>query len=415
MTDDSNSAEQMPQGGGVLPVNLTDLLNDSAVLWGDRCNGTGGNSSSVCTTPDEDAVFLHYKTASHTLQLVLLPLIFSLGVFGNGVSFAVLQSRFYRETSTGFLLSALAVCDSLSLLTGMLRKWILLLSENSLDVRLTGHATCVIHFFLTYTSQAVGSWTLVAFTVERTMAVCFPLQMKRWFSRRRVILAWSAMIAVVVLFYSHLLCIVDINVLQYHGAGIPQCAIQQKYRAWDYDVYFAFVDLVIMAVVPSVIIGSANIFIICRLCSRRRNSRLTRRGCEEADRLCYSVTVMLILVSLVFVLVNIPYALYYSTHNYIQKETSLQKGRDLLASTCINTAYYFNNAINFLLYCLSAERFRLALASVVCRLHFASHEATMGTRLSLSSSARLSLEMHPINGTELAKRAQFARSSVSTS
>jgi len=72
-------------------------------------------------------------------------------VAGNCISLLVLLGRTFRKSSLSFTLGALAVVDSAVLCTALARQWIMILTDDDIDVRsLTGAFGCKIHFFLTY-------------------------------------------------------------------------------------------------------------------------------------------------------------------------------------------------------------------------------------------------------------------------
>ncbi len=371
------------------PGNASTVTNTSCILSGEEASC--GSSNWTVTDPDGmQTVYGWYQSMASRLGLALLPVILALGLTGNSLALAVLQGNTYRKSSSGFLLTCLALCDTLSLLTGLLRKWINMLSSGVLDLRLISGVGCVVHFFLTYVCQAMGSWTLVVFTVERTVAVYLPVHTRQWCSRRRIMALWFAVLAVVGGFYSHLLFIVNINhYIDYPST--PVCHIKVQYRIWDYDVIFARVDLALMATVPCCVITLANLLIIARLCRARKQRALVLTGSGAPNAVGSArkpVTAILILVSAAFLFMIVPYALFYALYTLFDATTAEQRGRLLLAETCITLLYYTNNAVNFLLYCLSGATFRAEFADVICRIRMLPPTAS-AVRTS-SSSTRLS-------------------------
>ena len=107
------------------------------------------------------------------------PVLILTGTTGNVLTFIVLQTRLLRETGTTFLLSKLAVVDTMVLLVGVMRKWVIHLTE--IDVRTFGNVSCKLHVFLTYVAQQWSGWTLVLVAAERCLVVWFPFQAKACF------------------------------------------------------------------------------------------------------------------------------------------------------------------------------------------------------------------------------------------
>ena len=105
------------------------------------------------------ADFVEYRIAT-CLWLYVAPVLLVVGVTGNVLSLAVLLGRSFRKSSLSFTLGALAVVDSAVLCTALSRHWIMILSDNQLDVRTSAGAFgCKLHFFLTYYLSSLARTT----------------------------------------------------------------------------------------------------------------------------------------------------------------------------------------------------------------------------------------------------------------
>ena len=100
-------------------VNSSD---DIYSLYSGSGSGEAWNSSNDSYIDYEE--YEYYYNINTKLEIYVYGVLLFGGLFGNILSFIVLQTKTYRKTPTGFLLSALAVWDSLSLLIGLLDKWI---------------------------------------------------------------------------------------------------------------------------------------------------------------------------------------------------------------------------------------------------------------------------------------------------
>jgi len=112
-----------------------------------------------------------------TLWVYAGPCIFIVGMCGNILILAVMSQRRMRGTSTCVYLQSMAVADLCVLVSGMITEWVEALFDivfKELDERL-----CKLEKFMFYTSSDTSIWILVAFTVDRFIAVCFPLQHRR--------------------------------------------------------------------------------------------------------------------------------------------------------------------------------------------------------------------------------------------
>lgn len=112
-----------------------------------------------------------------TLWVYAGPCIFIIGLCGNILILVVMSQRRMRGTSTCLYLQWMAVADLCVLVSGMVTEWVEALFDvifKELDERL-----CKLEKFMFYTSSDTSIWICVAFTVDRFIAVCFPLQHRR--------------------------------------------------------------------------------------------------------------------------------------------------------------------------------------------------------------------------------------------
>ena len=311
---------------------------------------------------------VQYRYAAEMFSLSVFPVLLVLGVIGNSQAFLVLQSKHYRCTVTGFLLSVLAVMDTTALLTGLLRRWIGYLTNLQYDVRLHSNAACAIHVFMTYLSCTASSWTLVVFTVERTIVVYRPLQARYLCSLKSVVRAWAVTMAVLVLFYSQFLWMhrlrtdIRANVWDYG------CGFTDTYKAY-YNNVFVNVDGALSSVIPWLCIAVCNGMIIFKL-SRSNTTTLastsTSQQQQQQQRQQRGITVTLLVVSIVFLVCDGPACVYYTIKHTFLIDSMEEKAWHDLITTCVNGVFYLSNATDFLLYCLSSRRFRAAFSAIIC-------------------------------------------------
>jgi len=112
-----------------------------------------------------------------TLWVYAGPCIFIVGMCGNVLILAVMSQRRMRGTSTCVYLQSMAVADLCVLVSGMITEWVEALF--GIVFKELDHRLCKLEKFMFYTSSDTSIWILVAFTVDRFIAVCFPLQHRR--------------------------------------------------------------------------------------------------------------------------------------------------------------------------------------------------------------------------------------------
>ncbi|CAH1392025.1 unnamed protein product [Nezara viridula] len=132
-------------------------------------------------------------------------------------------------------------------------------------------------------------------------------------------------------------------------------------------------DTIVTLIIPFLIIVSLNTLIsrtVCRVARVRRSmTKSTGAGGRQSAKQRTSssqtkVTEMLLVVSTVFIVLNLP---SYAIRMYVYIN---QKGEEERAVVVIQQyaqlLFYINFGINFVLYCVSGQNFRRALISLFC-------------------------------------------------
>ena len=116
----------------------------------------------------------NYKTISIVIFTTEITLVI-LGLVGNSLSFAVTVKTNLRKMSFAVYLSVLAVCDNVILLwtnvVGSLMSYDLWYGK---DVRHLHLFFCWSLGYAEYWLPQISSWCLVAFTIERAVAILYP-------------------------------------------------------------------------------------------------------------------------------------------------------------------------------------------------------------------------------------------------
>ena len=109
------------------------------------------------------------------IYVFTLATVVGIGFLGNALILVVMCSKKFENTSTSIYLNALAVFDTLSLLSGPFVANVLS-SDVSVhfDFRTVHLSTCYILKFLIYWSRHLSSVCLVLITVERLIVVIKP-------------------------------------------------------------------------------------------------------------------------------------------------------------------------------------------------------------------------------------------------
>ena len=162
--------------------NVTMSIEDASHLA--TANYTGNMTLPTNATIIQDETTIPVDYIYTLLFTYVSPIIIILGTIGNVLTLVVLQSRYYRNSPSTFILSALALTDTGVLLCGLMRHWINNITNYELDIRTLTRGTCWIHIYFTYLLPQLSSWSLALLTVERMASVMWPFKAKQLFSKR---------------------------------------------------------------------------------------------------------------------------------------------------------------------------------------------------------------------------------------
>ncbi len=326
------------------------------------------------------------------------PLVVS-STLGNLLSLiVVLGSKSFRQTSFGRLLCALAVVDLGVLHTGLLRLSILGMTQERLDIRALTEAGCRFHTFISEFFLQLSSWTLVLMTLERLCSVVAPLRSRQLCTRPRMALAWA--IICVSTFATRAQSLWTVSLRQHcepDDLGVLQkvtiCIYSDDYM-WYWRRLWPWQHLLLVAALPGTIIVCANGKIISSIkqasARRQEMAKMTPSGRSTGNGNSTGSKVMLVSISVLFVVSNIPMTVFSVTYHFIGLGTSDVIYRQRQWHTAVTVAAYANNTFNFVLYCLSGGKFRRALGEIFLKGRARLSHTFLSTRLSTSLSRRTS-------------------------
>ena len=279
------------------------------------------------------------------LWLWMSPVFLILGIGGNLLSIVVLSRPGLRKSATSVFLIALAVADSLLLLTGLLKHWLVFLIET--DIRDINDSSCKIHVMLTYVAKYMTRWILVCVSIERFIAVLFPTHHKRLFTRTKAII----IVAIMSVFF-FLVCL---QMYVMFGKDIDgACNVRIVYDNYWLSVWQQ-IDMIISSLLPFIIMTGATVSIAVKLFIIK-----TPDGSNKVT----SLTRSLLAVNLVFLITTMPQGVVYAMGRtfYLKPLKTIW-----IVHFTTGMMVYVNSSVNFYLYVLTGRRFRLAFIALFKR------------------------------------------------
>ncbi|KPJ10314.1 Rhodopsin, GQ-coupled [Papilio machaon] len=324
-------------------------------------NSNGTTKSDICLFESVS------EQIANGLNVYYIPILVLLGAIGNLLSVYVFYKTKLRLQSTSQYLSALAISDTLFLLQ-LIPPWLNAVHFSDLFHR---QGFCQIFVYISYVTCTFSAWIVVAFTIERFMAVLHPLQCNVICTvrRSRYVITANALFSL----------LLNIPVLRFVTPTPTDCNIDFEYLA--HAARFNIVDTVASFTVPLAVIFVLNVRIVVGIYRIERERREYTRAEHLAaftnqiqpqrplgyPRSQTRVTKMLLIVSSVYVGLNVPAytmrVIAYAFNLNQRESTGSWAALQQIALIFFNT----NFGINFTLYCLSGQNFRRAVKNILPR------------------------------------------------
>ena len=325
------------------------------------------DSLRIETTAKTDGRSIDWMSLSYSIRKYSCPILCLVGFAGNLLTILILGRRKNRKKSTAIYLLFLAVSDTVVLYVGYFCEWILQMWHY--DIRTVNGMSCKFHMFVTYLSLQYSSWILVLVTCERVISVMAPHRVRMLCNRQRGLVALVATAVAIAVLNSHLLIGVTHG---YNPYNMRNCTgVSEQYMDFLVDVW-TMVDVIVTFAVPFVFIIVGNSIIIMRLA---RTNRLRKHSLVK-ERKKHSLTVMLLLLSVVFVISTGPAAIYMPVifprlvNSFDESEMAIPH----FIFDMVNILAGLNATLNFILYFLSGSKFRAEVKSFFCCKQHVRHE-----------------------------------------
>jgi hypothetical protein len=276
-----------------------------------------------------------------------------IGIIGNILAITVLRHRRMRSSTSCYLI-AQAIFDILVLICSMLFFGLPVISMSYANLYPYLHPYA---YPAALTAQTGTIYTTVAFTVERYVAVCRPLQASKMCTPKRAIKVILLVTVCSILYnvprmleYRHSYYInpeTNATVVSYETTSFGSDPIFQK-------VYLSYMYVPVIFLIPFLILSVLNIFLVLAVKkSQRTRAEMNARTARENN-----LTIMVIVVVLVFLICQI-LAMIDNIYLTTVPQSQLNQNEYFIRFSGISTDMVcLNSAINFLLYCVFGNKFR---------------------------------------------------------
>ena len=287
----------------------------------------------------------------------IVALILCFALFGNLTAFSVFSMPPYRHSVTAVLYRVLAVVDTMAVVINdgfntlpMAYARVTLMSYNTI--------TCKLFAPLHIWSRAFSAWLLVIIGLERFIGILYPHLTKVIITKKRFGWLIFAIGLGLMSFWTPLFISTVHRVTNYPTGPSPMCVFSPGGTFDRYFMIFDYLSLLLTCALPFAFIIIFNIAIIYVLMKRRGQAR----NCSDNDSQANSAAAILIAVSLTFIILTMPYALYLILQKYFfmrGDQLSFRKTYTLRAYADLCDA--LNHSLNIVLYCFCGRKFRQCL------------------------------------------------------
>jgi hypothetical protein len=232
-------------------------------------------------------------------------------------------------------------------------------------------ASCKIPGFLIHVSLVYSNMILMSWTIERVVAVIFPIKLASWCSIKN-----TKITLVFLLLLSSLLGIPYLTEYDHYtyltGNVLVSVCFQTEFfnTVWTHTISFYYIFI------PVVSVCVCNVMIICRLSAMTKARIQMSSNQETIDKKVSEnkrMTILLLTISGCFLVLHTPYAAilvfyyFYPDPTIFISEDPHFFAKFVFYSTFGYLITEFQNSVNFFLYCISGSKFRAIFLRVVCK------------------------------------------------
>ncbi|XP_013088058.2 G-protein coupled estrogen receptor 1-like [Biomphalaria glabrata] len=305
--------------------------------------------------------FSSYKMASYINNYVLITEVV-VGSVANILALVVMLGLL-KLTICNYM-AALAVADLSVVLGPALIRW---MQNVSHDPRALNSYLCRFLNIQSYWSFSLSAWLLVAMTIDRYIAITFPLKALVWSTPRRARFVIAALMLLMFL----------INMHFFFTAVVVKRRDDQQYGCVFYDPYKQFIedvwpwlDATVYSFIPFSCLLVFN-YLIIRSQKRSAKAFSSLKGfvknhkSRSPTRINQKLTMTLLTVSFIFLALTAPRIILIiirtSVFNFKPTPTTIDfkvLADYTLTASIINVLIIGNHCINFFLYILTGRKFR---------------------------------------------------------
>jgi hypothetical protein len=292
------------------------------------------------------------------------PSIILIGTILNMATILVVSRGRVGNNSTRILLIVLSACDTAVLYIGFLD--FSLAWAYDIRVRIISNFFCKLHMFLMDFTLMFSSWCVLLLSIERFICVMFPLKARLICTKNVTYISILGVALALVALNGHTIVYVRIQAFS-DGDWCDSDPADVDYYEFSTTTFYD-IRMAMHSIIPVIVIAAADTCIVGKLLISSMRKREIMQDVDKAkkDSNLRSVTIMLVVVGVVFIILTLPNDVFFVVQlSYFQflpigVASADHEALYYLVRLLTRTMLYSNNAINFVLYCVSGSQFRKA-------------------------------------------------------
>ncbi|CAG2212155.1 probable G-protein coupled receptor B0563.6 [Mytilus edulis] len=323
-------------------------------------NGTTASSKKVLSLLDQLNQYDEFKAAV-VINNYYLYVLCALGIPGSACALITI-CRMKPLTSSSVYMAMLSLVDAMNLVFKLLYLLLTLY-----DVRLFDNG-CRTMFFIGTFLMHYSNWLLVSMTIERFIAIWFPLQVTKLCTKRR---AFINMIVLAIILMALNFQFYWTTVELPHKVYVWQCSFMDEYVHFITKVWY-WIDGAAYSIVPFILLLIFNTMIILGIKMASSKQRMLTNKIDKTqntDKIKHQqqITIMLVSISVVFIILTMPNCAFFIMQDYWDYTKDVHTyAQYFLVYNIVFFLSDLNHAINFYMYFLSGRKFRTMFINMIC-------------------------------------------------
>ncbi|XP_060067667.1 FMRFamide receptor-like [Ylistrum balloti] len=314
---------------------------------------------------------LEWPNLVHVIYPVIIPMLLILGIIGNSLTIAVLWHKKMQSSTTILLFRALVITDMAVTLVWSLNAvseyYLFQIPEgNSYYLDVLYPCIYIVLLYVIYFFRGINIWITITLCAERFIFVCVFHKANVLCTKKRATIVLA--IIVVFFFVFSIQQLIEFEPVSYPCYGelcyINYLTVVGK-AFYDSKVPF-WLNLLMYNILPTLLLGSLSIPIICKLCiTYRKRVRMMSTSPGTLQSKETNVTIVLLLIVLFSVLSNLNGPFLVAVYVY-----NVYKAGFVDLICVFNTIVILNSSINFIIYGVVGMRFRKILIKILKQAYY---------------------------------------------